>query len=266
MMLSDEPYRWAEAVANRREYIEDQIRTGSPVVGVGYEDGILLLTLSQSQQKVFEVYDCIGLAAIGHSTDIEKLRQAAIDMAHSIGFNYSEDDVTLRQIVYFGLGPAMKAGFDDVVRSPFLARVLLAELDGQEGAQIFYTVDYDGAFYRHEGCVAVGGVVEADVMMVRELSGLDTRALSLSDAADAALRAWAIGRWIGKMEEVPTDADALEQVAGEVDVADVLATELKDMEVEAVVLGRSQVGKNKYRNVDAEEIAPVLAGFIEGSP
>ena len=125
MMLSDEPYRWAEAVANRRDYIEDQIRQGSPVVGVGYEDGILLLTLSQSQQKVFEVYDRLLLAGIGHSTDIENLRQAAIDMAHSIGFNYSEDDVTLRQIVYFGLGPAMKAGFDDVVRSPFLARVLL---------------------------------------------------------------------------------------------------------------------------------------------
>ncbi len=262
MMLSDEPYRWAEAVANRREYIEDQIRTGSPVVGVGYEDGILLLTLSQSQQKVFEVYDCILLAAIGHSTDIEKLRQAAIDMAHSIGFNYSEDDVTLRQIVYFGLGPAMKAGFDDVVRSPFLARMLLAELDGQEGTQIFYTLDCDGAFHRHEKWAAVGGVVEADVMMVRELSGLDTEALSLSDAAGAALRAWAIGRWIGEMDEVPTDADELDQVAGEVDGADVLKTALKDLEVEAVALDRSQVGKNKYRNVDAEEIAPALAPFI----
>ena len=60
---------------------------------------------------------------------------------------------------------------------------------------------------------------------------------------------------------MPTDADELEQVAGEVDVADVLETELKDMEVEAVVLGRSQLGKNKYQSVDAEEIAPVLAQF-----
>ena len=261
MILSDEPYRWAEAVANRRDYIEDQIRAGSPVVGVGYEDGILLLTLSQNQQKVFEVYDRILLAGIGHATDIEKLRQAAIDMAHAIGFNYSEDDVTLRQIVYFGLGPAIKAGFDDVVHSPFLARVLLAELDGQEGAQIFYSVDYDGAFHRHEGWAVVGGVAEADRMMGCALSGVDTGALSLSDAAGAALRAYAMGRWVGKMDEVPTDADHLEQMAGEVDVADVLKTALKDLAVEAVVLRRSQLGKNKCRNVDAEEIAAALAQF-----
>ena len=157
MMLSDEPYRWAEAVANRRDYIEDQLRTGSPVVGLGFEDGVLLVTLGRGQQKLFEVYDRIALAAIGHSTDIEKLRQGALDMAHTIGFSYSEDDVTLRQIVYFGLGPAMKAGFDDIIRSPFLTRILLAELDGQEGAQVFYTVDYDGSFFRSEGFAAVGG-------------------------------------------------------------------------------------------------------------
>ena len=66
MMLSDEPYRWAEGVANRRDYIEDQIRTGSPVVGMGYEDGILMLTLSRSQQKLFEVYGRIGRGRTFH--------------------------------------------------------------------------------------------------------------------------------------------------------------------------------------------------------
>lgn len=261
MMLSDEPYRWAEAVSNRRDYIEDQIRSGSPVVGVGYENGVLLLTLGRGQQKLFEVYDRIGLAAIGHSTDIEKLRQAAIDMAHSIGFNYSEDDVTLRQIVYFGLGPAMKAGFDDVVRSPFLARMLMAELDGQDGAQIFYTVDYDGAFYRHEGWAVVGGFQEADQMMGRELSDLDTNNLSIAEAIGGALRAWAMGRWVGMLEEIPTDIEELEEKAAKVDIESVLKDELQNLEVEAVVLGRSQLGKNKYRNLDADEIAPTLAPF-----
>jgi proteasome alpha subunit len=261
MMLSDEPYRWAEAVSNRRDYIEDQIRSGSPVVGVGYEDGVLLLTLGQGQQKLFEVYDRIGLAAIGHSTDIEKLRQAAIDMAHSIGFNYSEDDVALRQIVYFGLGPAMKAGFDDVVRSPFLARILMAELDGQDGEQIFYTVDYDGAFYRHEGWAVAGGFHEADQLMGRELSDLDTTSLSVVEAIGGALRAWAIGRWAGKLEEIPTDMEELEQMVSKVDIESALKDELRDLEVEAVVLGRSLSGKNKYRNLNADEIAPALTPF-----
>ena len=44
-------------------------------------------------------------------------------------------------------------------------------------------------------------------------------------------------------------------------MADVLVTALVDLEVEAVVLERSRVGKNKYRNVDTEEIAPALAQF-----
>ena len=169
--------------------------------------------------------------------------------------------MTLRQIVYFGLGPAMKAGFDDVVRSPFLARVLLAELDGQEGAQVFYTVDYDGAFYRREKWAVLGGVAEADLMMERAFSEVDTASSSLTDAADVALRAWAMGRWVGTIEEVPDDVAELEEMATSVDVDEVLEAELKNLEVEAVVLERSLVKKNKYRNLDADEIAAALARF-----
>ena len=256
MMLSDEPYRWAEGVANRRDYIEDQIRTGSPVVGMGYAGGILLLTLSRSQQKLFEVYDRIGLGAVGHSTDIEKLRQAAIDMAHSIGFNYSEEDVTLRQIVYFGLGPAMKAGFDDVVRSPFLARVMLAELDGQEDAHTFYIVDYDGAFFKYEDFVTLGGIPEADRLMEAQMAVDDVTALSLTDALS-----WAIGRWVGQLEEIPTeDADLDARVAG-VKVEDILKRELEDLDVEAVVLERALLRKPKYRLLIDDEIEPALAPY-----
>ncbi|MBT3603250.1 MAG: hypothetical protein HN521_09315 [Candidatus Latescibacteria bacterium] len=261
MMLSDEPYRWAEGVANRRDYIEDQIRAGSPVVGVGYEDGILLLTLSRSQQKLFEVYDRVGLGAVGHSTDIEKLRQAAIDMAHSIGFNYSEEDVTLRQIVYFGLGPAIKAGFDDVVRSPFLARVLLAELDSEEGAQTFYVVDYDGAFFKYEDFCALGGIPEADRLMEQKLDVDDVSKLSLTDALSKALQAWAMGRWVGKLEEIPTDDSELDELAADVDVNDILKRELQDLDVEAIVLQRSISSKIKYRLLADDEMASVLDAF-----
>ena len=100
-MLLDEPYRFAEAIANRRDYIEDQLRDGSPVVGVAFADGLLMVTLKGGSQKLFEAYDRIGLGSVGHPTDIEKLRQSAVDLAHVIGFNYSDADVTLQQIVHF---------------------------------------------------------------------------------------------------------------------------------------------------------------------
>ena len=103
-MMLDEPYRFAEAVSNRRDYIEDQLRGGSPVVGLTYADGILFLTLGRGQQKIYETYDRIAMGSVGHPTDIEKLRQAAVDLASVVGFNYSDADVTLQQIVHFGLG------------------------------------------------------------------------------------------------------------------------------------------------------------------
>ena len=55
--MIEEPYRWVEAIANRREYIETQLATGSPIAAVGYNDGILFLTLGRSRQKIFEIYD-----------------------------------------------------------------------------------------------------------------------------------------------------------------------------------------------------------------
>ena len=42
--MLDEPYRYLEAVSNRRDYVEDQLRQGSPVVSLQYDDGILLET------------------------------------------------------------------------------------------------------------------------------------------------------------------------------------------------------------------------------
>jgi len=46
-MTSDEPYRWLEAVANRREYIRDQLKGGTPVFALSRPEGILLLGVGQ---------------------------------------------------------------------------------------------------------------------------------------------------------------------------------------------------------------------------
>src|SRR3954447_16425943 len=86
LVMIDEPYRWVEAIANRREYIEHQLAAGSPIVALSYTDGILLFTLSRERQKVFEIYDRIALGGIGHPGDIERLRMAAIEVTSTEGF------------------------------------------------------------------------------------------------------------------------------------------------------------------------------------
>jgi len=43
--MNEEPYRWLEAVENRREYVREQLKGGSPAFGVKLPDGILLVAI-----------------------------------------------------------------------------------------------------------------------------------------------------------------------------------------------------------------------------
>jgi len=100
--MTEEPYRWLEAVANRREYVRDQLKGGSPALAASLPDGILLLGVGGGQSKVFELFDRHALAGLGHPADIEKIRQAAIDAAHTEAFTRAPEDVSLRRLVGFG--------------------------------------------------------------------------------------------------------------------------------------------------------------------
>src|SRR4051812_15169291 len=110
--MIEEPYRWVEAIANRREYIETQLASGSPIATVGFRDGILFLTVGRARPKVFEIYDRIAMGAIGHPGDIERLRMAAIELASTEGFTRSAADVSLRRLAYYSLSPLMKTAFE----------------------------------------------------------------------------------------------------------------------------------------------------------
>ena len=116
--MIEEPYRWVEAVANRREYIETQLASGSPIAAVGCRDGILFLTLGRNRQKVFEVYDRIAMGALGHPGDIERLRMAAIELASTEGFTRSAADVSLRRLAYYSLSPLLKTAFEQIYGAP----------------------------------------------------------------------------------------------------------------------------------------------------
>src|SRR6201991_2392348 len=126
--MIEEPYRWVEAVANRREYIEHQLAGGSPIVGLTCAQGVIMLTLGRQQQKIFEIYDRIAMGGIGHPGDIERLRMAAIEVASTEGFTRSAADVSLRRLAYYSLSPVLKSAFEQIYGAPYLARMLFAEI------------------------------------------------------------------------------------------------------------------------------------------
>src|SRR3954471_22840973 len=152
--MIEEPYRWVEAIANRREYIETQLASGSPIAALSYGEGILFLTLGRARQKIFEIYDRIAMGAIGHPGDIERLRMAAIELASTEGFTRSAADVSLRRLAHYSLSPIMKAAFEQIYGAPYLARLLFAEIGEKPEEDLFLRLEYDGSIATNSGTFA----------------------------------------------------------------------------------------------------------------
>src|ERR1700677_506431 len=153
--MTEEPYRWLEAVANRREYVREQLKSGTPVLAASLPEGILLLGVGSGQSKVFELFDRLALAGLGHPADIEKIRQAAIDAAHVEAFTRAPEDVSLRRLVSFGLSPQLKTNFEQIFTAPFLVELLLAEIGPEPAKNLLLRLHFDGAFQFQSGGVMV---------------------------------------------------------------------------------------------------------------
>ena len=257
--MFEEPFRFVEAIANRREYIENQIATGSPVVALNYEGGILLLTLGRERQKIFEVYDRIALAAIGHPGDIERLRMTAIELASTEGFTRSAGDVSLRRMANYSISPALKAAFEQVYGPPYLARMLFVELGAEPGHNTFLRVDYDGAIQtngtpfsktRQEYAVLSGTRGSAERM--EQFLARDFRsALPLNEALSLALDAWTVGFLSMQEEKDAPDlpsADALRTARQE---------QLEAASVEAAALEYRTKSHIAFRALTEAEVRPL---------
>jgi len=251
--MLEEPYRWVEAIRNRREYLEDQLHDASPVVGLTYADGVLLLTTTPGPRKLFEVYNQVAFAAVGHPADIEKLRKAVIDIAHVEGFNLSARDVSLQRLVSFGIGPLMKSAFDEIFRSPFITRVLMAELDPPGGGSAFYAIDADGSFAPAGRVAAVGGTQRSAAGIVARLEQVDGTGLSRAAARSAALDAWAFGRLLADSEN--------EEDPDQTQVEEFLKNALRDFRVEAAILDRSLPTKSKFQLAGPAELEETLLPY-----
>lgn len=267
--MFEEPYRWVEAVGNRRQYLDEQFQQGSPVVALSYADGILLLTVSRGTPKLYEIYDRIGLGGMGHPADLEKLRFNLLEMAHVEGFNRSPSDVTGSRMVKYGLAPVIKQAFEEVYKAPFIVKILLAEVGTKAERDAFLTINYDGTFEESKGCASIASTpaIQAGVVdSLRNNDGLASASLSL--AADVALRAWAIGSLAQRLEKADEEDHKGSPRASSASSPDATAIEshlretLVDKTIEGAVLERTAPGSSKYRAMKPDELKTLLARFL----
>lgn len=189
--MTEEPYRWLEAIANRREYVVEQLKSGSPVLAASLPDGVLLLGVGSGQSKVFELFDRHGLAGLGHPADIEKIRQAAIDAAHMEAFTRAPEDVSLRRLVGFGLSPQLKTNFEQIFSAPFLVELLLAELGTEPAQDFFVRLHFDGSFQMQSGgAILAASQAETEAMANKWLKEALQGKTGRTEVAEIMLQAW----------------------------------------------------------------------------
>jgi proteasome alpha subunit len=200
--MMEEPFRWVEAIQARREYIETQLAGGSPIAAVSCVDGVLFVTVSREQRKLFEVYDRIAMGAIGHPGDIERLRMNAIEVTSSEGFNRSAQDVSLRRLAAYSLSPLLKKAFEEIYGPPFLARMLFVELGRNGAPDLLLQLDYDGAFRSNgsegstsEPFAALSGKTHSARKMEEFLRAKPLAGLTAEEALPFAVDAWTVGHW-----------------------------------------------------------------------
>ncbi len=258
--MIEEPYRWMEAIANRREYIEHQLAGGSPIAALSYADGIVLFTVGRERQKIFEIYDRIAMAAIGHPGDIERLRMAAIELAGTEGFTRSADDVSLRRLATYSLSPALKAAFEQIYGAPFLTRLLLAELGRGTAPNLFARLDYDGSLHTNGGSIGrtfedfgvLAPTAHATARMEEYLKEHQDTSASLEAALRTAAEAWAIGRLVS------VDAERAAPTAEQ--IAECRREQFSAAALEAAVLDRKIGARIAYRSLPEKEVRELLEG------
>jgi proteasome alpha subunit len=259
--MIDEPYRWVEAIANRREYIESELASGSPTIALSCQEGILLLTFGKDRKKIFEIYDEIALGGIGHPGDIERLRMMAIELASTEGFARSVSDVSLRRMATYSFSPALKQAFEQIYGAPYLARLLFAEVGASPADDLFVALDYDGSVTANSMASGKGrahfGVISGTRRSAEQIASfLRNEGIGdLKSALAVAVRAWGVGLYT--LDEDHTDIPPKDELKN------FLKTQLKEYSIEAALLERKPKTRIAFTELSEDLIAAVLSEYKE---
>jgi proteasome alpha subunit len=183
------PYDWQEGISNRASFIESRLVQGTPILALSIPAGIVIFTYRRQNRKLYEVYERLGFAGLGQQSDIETLRQSAIDFAHQEGFQRSEKDVTLRRVLS-ALSAPMKRAFADFSAAPFVVKGLFVEVGESVEQDVYAILNYDGDYNVRDRYAYVSGAEENNEKIKAELNGLLGQNLTAETAYAALKTLW----------------------------------------------------------------------------
>ncbi|EHI14900.1 proteasome subunit alpha [Mycolicibacterium thermoresistibile] len=159
-----------QAMRERSELARKGIARGRSVVVLAYADGVLFVAEnpSRSLQKVSELYDRVGFAAVGRFNEFNNLRRGGIQFADTQGYAYSRRDVTGRQLanVY---AQTLGTIFTEQPK-PYEVELCIAEVAhyGESKPPELYRITYDGSIADEPHFVVMGGTTEPIIAALNE--------------------------------------------------------------------------------------------------
>jgi proteasome alpha subunit len=159
-----------QAMRERSELARKGIARGRSVVVLAYADGVLFVAEnpSRSLQKVSELYDRVGFAAVGRFNEFDNLRRGGIQFADTRGYAYDRRDVTGRQLanVYAN---TLGTIFTEQAK-PYEVELCVAEVAhyGESKPPELYRITYDGSIADEPQFVVMGGTTEPIASALKE--------------------------------------------------------------------------------------------------
>jgi proteasome alpha subunit len=162
-----------------------------------------------------------------------------------------------------------------VYKAPFIVRILVAELGQKPEKDALLTINYDGTFEETTGRAVLATTAAVQTKMLAYLKEQQPATLSLEQALDLALRAWAVGSLAQQQDEADQQAEAKPPASGTgspaapIPTSDALIAHIRGLAgertIECAVLDRQAPGTSKYRPLKQADLSHLLPKTLQSA-
>jgi proteasome alpha subunit len=195
-----------QAMRERSELARKGIAKGRSVLALRYADGVLFVAEnpSRSLQKISELYDRGGFAAVGRFNEFDNLRRGGIQFADTRGYAYDRRDVTGRQLAYV-YAQTLGTIFTEQAK-PYEVELCVAEVAhyGESKPPELYRITYDGSINDEPDFVVMGGSTDPITSALKESYQENATLTEAVGIAVEALKAGTSGNGSGSSSEAGT--------------------------------------------------------------